>query len=259
MVNERPKVGLALSSGAIRGFAHLGVLQVFEEEGIPIDMIGGTSAGSLIGGLYALGQELKYLRKLATNIKWEHLTDLTLPRRGLVAGKRLLDFLRVITHDKTFDDLLIPFVAVATDIERGEPVILKSGSVAEAIRASSSIPGIYVPFKKEGRLLVDGALVDRIPISLVKEMGADMVIAVDVGFSIGRTRLKNIFEIMIQASDIMMREISREGWIDADIIIRPEVAHLPAMDLGLADVMIQAGIDAARKMVPEIKQMTGVG
>lgn len=259
MTDERIKIGLALSSGAIRGFSHLGVLQVFEEEGIPVDIIAGTSAGSLVGGLYALGIELKYLIQLATNIKWEHFTDLTIPKRGLILGKRFLDFLHVLTQNKTFDDVKIPFAAVATDIERGEPVIFRSGSIAEAIRASSSIPGIYVPYRKDGRLLVDGALVDRVPISLVREMGADIVIAVDVGFGIGRTRLKNIFEILLQASDIMMREISRERWLDADIIIRPEVGHLPAMDLGLAEVMIEAGISAARKMIPEIKQMIGVG
>ncbi|AZR72736.1 esterase [Anoxybacter fermentans] len=258
MEEGRPKIGLALSSGAVRGLAHLGVIEVFEKEGIPIDMIAGTSAGSLVGGLYALGLELKYLKQLALNIRWEHITDITIPRRGLVAGNKLLEFLRFLTQDKTFDQLKIPFTAVATDIERGERVLINSGSVAEAIRASTSIPGIYVPFKKDGRLLVDGAITDRIPIGVVKDMGADVVIAVDVGFNIGYSKLSNIFEILIQSSDIMLREISRERWTDADILIQPAVNHLPAMDLNYAEEIIQAGIDAARNMLPEIKKMTGV-
>lgn len=259
ITKKRPKVGLALSSGAIRGLAHLGVLEVFEKEGIPIDLIAGTSAGSLIGGLYALGQELKYLHQLATKLKWEHLTDLTFSRRGLVAGKKLLDFLNLLTQGKTFEDLQIPFIAVATDIELGEPVLLKSGSVAEAIRASSSIPGIYNPFEKNGRLLVDGALVDRIPINVVKDMGADIVIAVDVGFGIGESKLKNVFEILVQASDIMMRELSRKHWLDADIIIQPSVGQFPAMDLRMADVIIKAGVEATKPLIPEIKKKIGVG
>lgn len=259
MTEKRPKVGLALSSGAIRGLAHLGVLEVLETEGIPIDLIAGTSAGSLIGGLYALGQELKHLQKLAINLKWEHLTDLTFSRRGLVAGNKLLDFLNLLTQQKSFADLQIPFTAVATDIELGEAILLRSGSVAEAIRASSSIPGIYHPFEKDGRLLVDGALVDRIPISVVKDMGADVVIAVDVGFGIGESKLKNIFEILVQASDIMMRELSRKRWLDADIIIRPQVGQFPAMDLKNADLIIKAGVDATQPLIPEIKKMIGVG
>ena len=258
MRKERPKVGIALCSGAIRGMAHIGVLEVFEEAGIPVDMIAGTSAGSLVGGLYALGLELKYLKQLATNIRWEHISDLTVPRRGLIAGKKFLDFLKFLTQNKTFEDLEIPFKAVATDIERGERIVLESGSVAEAIRASTSIPGIYVPFEKDGRLLVDGAIVDRIPISLVKEMEADIIIGVDVGFNIGYSKLNNIFEILIQTTDIMVREVSRERWIDADILIKPEVGQYPGMDMSNADKIIQAGREAAEKEIDNIKKLIGV-
>lgn len=257
-MTKRPKIGLALSSGAIRGMAHLGVLQVFEEEGIPIDMIAGTSAGSLIGGLYALGHELKYLIQLAENLKWEHLTDITVPRQGFVAGKRLLDFLQVLTKNKTFNDLQIPFVAVAADLANGKRVLLKSGSIAEAIRASSSIPGIYVPYTLKGRMLVDGAIIDRIPISVVKDMGADIVIAVDVGYAVLKEKPTTIFEILFQASDIMMREISREKLVIADVLIRPEVGQFSSMDLSNSGEIIQAGVDAARKILPRIRKMTGV-
>ncbi len=259
MTKDRPKVGLALSSGALRGLAHLGVIGVLEEEEIPIDLVAGTSAGSLVGGLYAVGHKIKYLKQLANNIKWEHLADLTIPKRGLVAGNRFLDFLQFITHGVNFDQLKIPFTAVATDLERGERVLINSGSVAEAIRASTSIPGIYVPFYKDNRLLVDGACVDRIPISVVKDMGADFVIAVDVGFGIGNSKLSNIFEILIQASDILSREISREQWIEADILIQPQVGQFPAMDFCYASKIIEAGVESAKKVVPKIKEMLGVG
>lgn len=259
MAEGRPKVGLALSSGAIRGFSHMGVLQVFEEEGIPVDIIAGTSAGALVGGLYAMGHEIKYLQQLALNIRWEHVTDITIPRRGFVAGKKLLAFLRLITKGKKIEDLSIPFAAVATDIQNGERVVFKKGPLAEAIRASTSIPGIYIPYQKDGRMLVDGAVVDRIPISIVRELGAEIVIGVDVGFSIGHAKLNSIFEVLLQTSDIMAREISRERWIDADLLIRPSVSHLSAMDLNNTEQIIQAGVEATRNLIPELKKLTGVG
>ena len=258
MEMRRPKVGLALSSGAIRGLAHLGAIQVFEEEGIPIDIITGTSAGALVGGLYALGHQIKYLKQLACNIKWEHVTEIAIHKKGLVAGNRLLEFLRILTQDRTFDDLNIPFAAVATDLRTGEKVILNTGPVAEAIRASISIPGIYVPFQKDGRLLCDGAVVDRIPITLAREMGADVVVAIDIGFGIGTSKLSNIFEILLQASDITTRELSKLSWEYADVLIEPKVSHLPAMDLRKAEELIEAGIAAARVKIPEIKKLIGV-
>lgn len=258
METTRPKVGLALSSGAIRGLAHLGALQVFEEEHIPIDFIAGTSAGALVGGLYALGHQIKYLKQLACSIKWEHVTELTIHKKGLVAGNRLLDFLRILTQDRTFAEVHIPFNAVATDLKNGEKVILNSGSVAEAIRASISIPGIYVPFHKDGKILCDGAVVDRIPINVVRDMGADIVIAIDIGFGIGTSKLSNIFEILLQASDITTRELSKLSWENADVLIEPKVSHISAVDLRRSSELIEAGIAAARAKIPEIKKLIGV-
>lgn len=259
-MERRPRVGLALSSGAVKGLAHLGVLQVLEEEGIPIDCIAGTSAGSLVGGLYACGHEIKYLKQLACSIKWEHISEVTIPKKGLILGNRFLDFLKVLTQNKTFDQLKLPFAAIATDIRMGEAVLLNEGLVAEAIRASTSIPGIYVPFNRNGQMLVDGAVVDRIPITTVRKMGADIVIAVDVGFEIGTARLNNIFEILIQASDIMQREICKHYWPEADVMIEPAVSQYSGMDLRKADELIEAGSEAARAKIPEIKKLlTGVG
>lgn len=260
LMERRPKVGLALSSGAVKGLAHLGVLQVFEEEGIPIDFIAGTSAGSLVGGLYACGQELKYLKQLACSIKWEHISEVTIPKKGLILGNRFLDFLKVMTQNKTFDQVNIPFAAIATDIRTGEAVLMNDGLVAEAIRASTSIPGIYAPFQRNGQMLVDGAVVDRIPITTVRKMGADLVIAVDVGFGIGSAKLSNIFEILIQASDIMQREICKHCWPQADVLIEPAVSQFSGMDLRKANELMEAGMEATRAKIPEIKNLlTGVG
>lgn len=259
MSGNRPKVGLALSAGAVRGLSHLGTIQVLEEEGIPIDLIAGTSAGSLVGGLYALGHEVKYLKQLACSINWEHISDLTIPKKGLIAGNRFLEFLRVLTQNKTFAETKLPFACVAADIRTGEEVVMNMGSVAEAIRASTSIPGIYCPYFHDGRMLVDGAVVNRIPINVARQMGADVVIAVDVGFGIGSSKVSNIFEILMQASDIMAREISRFHWPNADVLIQPEVGHISAMDLRKAQILIDMGAEATRAKIPEIKKLIGVG
>ena len=178
------KFGLALGSGSARGMAHIGVIQILEAYHIPIDMIAGTSIGSVVGAVYATGASVGKMKKAALAMKHRKtfgLFDPTIPRSGLISGNRAEEILNSIAlQDKTFDDLKIPFTAVATDIKSGAKVILNQGSVIKAVRASISIPGIFTPVKYQDYYLVDGGLVDPVPVDVVEKMGADIIIAVSL-------------------------------------------------------------------------------
>jgi len=179
-VNRR-RVGLALGGGGARGIAHVGVLRVLEQEKIPVDCIAGTSAGSFVGAAYAAGLRGDQLLKLALEIKWRHIARPVWPRHGFFSFARMESYITSLMGDLTFGDLEIPYAAVTADLKTGERVVLKEGRVAPAVRASCSVPGIVTPVPLNGRLLVDGGIVDNLPISVVRELGADVVIAVGLG------------------------------------------------------------------------------
>lgn len=178
------KFGLALGSGSARGMAHIGVIQVLEAYHIPIDMIAGTSIGSVVGSLYAAGASIKQLKEAALSMKWSKtisLMDPTIPHSGLLSGNRVEKHLKeLFLNDKTFDDLKIPFATVATDIDTGAKVILNQGNVLKAVRASLPIPGIFAPVKYHNYYLVDGGVVDPVPVDLLQQMGANIIIAVSL-------------------------------------------------------------------------------
>ncbi len=178
------KFGLALGSGSARGMAHIGIIQVLEAYHIPIDMIAGTSIGAVVGSVYATGASVEQMKEAALAMKQRGsfaIFDPTIPRSGLISGNRAEEILNSIAlQDKTFDDLKIPFAAVATDIKTGAKVILNQGSVIKAVRASISIPGIFTPVKYQDYYLVDGGVVDPVPVDVVQKMGADIIIAVSL-------------------------------------------------------------------------------
>ena len=181
---ENPKVGLALSSGTARGLAHIGVLKALEEESIPIDMISGTSAGALVGACYAKEKKAKALEELALGIDWKrmaHLIDLNLIVlwKGFVQGQKVKSFLRSIIGDVRFEDLQIPLAIVATDIDSMEEIVIKEGSVIEAVRASISLPAVFTPMKWNNRFLIDGGVVNPLPVDVARNIGAEIVIAVN--------------------------------------------------------------------------------
>jgi NTE family protein len=183
LVNDKTKIGYALGGGAARGLSHIGVLKVLHDHGISPDIIAGTSIGALIGALYAGGLEPNEIEKLALGLDWKkliYLADLTLPLNGLFQGKRVVSLLRSIIGDSTFSQLRCAFACITTDIISGEQVVLREGSLIEAVRASISIPGIFTPVALNGRYLVDGGLVNSVPVSVCREMGAQYVIGVKV-------------------------------------------------------------------------------
>jgi len=261
----RKKVGLALGGGAARGLAHVGVLEVLEKEGILIDMIAGTSAGALIGALYAQGKDAGQIKNLVIDMvsrKFFFLADLTL----LIKGRKIKDQMRLIIGDVEFSDLKMPFACVATDIGTGDEVIIKHGSVLEGIRASASIPVIFPIVKWEGRYLVDGGLVNPVPVGVLREMGADFIIAVNVIPDI-RDRVQqaskeqkepkepNIFNVIMRTIHIVNYRAVRSSLEGADLVIEPDEAHIGFGDFHRAQECFLQGELAAQAAIPEIKKL----
>jgi NTE family protein len=254
-LKREPKIGLALGSGGARGFAHLGVLKVLSEEGIPISMIAGSSMGALVGSFYATGLGFDHLYKLATLFKRKYYLDFTVPKMGFIAGNRVKDFIKVFTRGKHIEDLDIPLSIVATDLYEGKKVVFTKGPVADAVRASIAIPGIFVPEKIDGKLLIDGGVIDRIPVSVVKEMGADLVIAVDVSHVKKTEEITSIFDVILQSLDIMQDELVHHRKIASDIMIRPHVEQYSSRAFKNIKEIIEIGENEARKHINEIKEL----
>lgn len=258
------RVGLALGSGAARGIAHIGVLEVLQREGIPIDMIAGSSIGAAIGALYAQGKDINIIKGLVLDLRRRQLAslvDLALPKSGFIQGKRIKNLLEVVIgHDTQFSDLKIPFACVATDLETGGGVVFKNGSVMEAVRASISIPIIFTLVSHEGRYLVDGGLANPVPVSVVKEMGADFVIAVNVIPDTSakvhqaiETRVPSIFTVAMQSIYITTYSLVKASLREADIVIEPQLTHIGYGDFHQAKQCISLGQEAAEKVVSQIK------
>lgn len=249
-----PKVGLALGSGGARGFAHLGVIKVLKEEGISIDLIAGSSMGALVASFYGAGLDVDRLYKLSRVFKRKYYLDFTVPKMGFIAGKRVKELIRIFTHGKMIEELDIPIGIVATDLVSGEKVVFKKGPVAEAVRASIAIPGIFVPEKLDGRLFVDGGVVDRIPVSVAKEMGADIVVAVDVSHVKFNSDITSIFDVIIQSIDIMQMELVANREVASDVMIRPRVEMYDSKAFTNIEEIITIGEEEAKKHIDRIKQ-----
>jgi NTE family protein len=264
------KVGLALSGGAARGLAHVGVISVLHQEGIPIDMIAGTSAGAIIGAVYARDRDIERMKKHALDPAWKKrapMIDPSFPRTGFIKGRKIEKLLEsVLGGNIEFKDLQIPFACVTTDIHTGEEIVINSGSVTEAIRASISLPGIFTLVKREGRYLVDGGLTTPVPVEVVRQMGADFIIAVNVNPDVsGRidksdTRPRkaqkppNIFQVLIQSIYITTYSLTKNSLENADVVIEPDTADISAGEFRRTPELITLGEQAAAKAIPEIKK-----
>jgi len=250
---ERPKIGLALGSGAAKGYAHIGVLKVLEREGIPVDLITGSSIGSLIGALYASGMGIKMVEQLAREIKRRQWVDLTIPKTGLIAGNKIEGIIKLLTKGKNFEELDIPLGVIVCDLTTKSSILINSGNVAEAVRASISIPGIFQPIKKDGHIIVDGGVLERVPARQARTMGADIVIGVELGFS-GNIPIRNIYDVLIQTFDVMGREIQKLKNYDADILITPDLSDIDALAFNQVEKSIKEGEKATEDKLPEIRE-----
>lgn len=253
----RKKVGLALSGGAARGFAHLGVVKALAEHQIPIDFIAGTSAGSIVGAAVACALNVDEIIEIGKKMSWFKVSGFPYSTRGLLSNAPMGDLLRKNLPFENIEDLPIPFAAVACALETGEEIVLKEGDLPDAIRASCAIPGVFVPVPYEGKNLIDGGVVSLVPTKTVKKMGAEVVIAVDVNAA-GATywSAPNTFlGVLFQSAMLLLRTAGKSQHYRADVVIIPQIAHLRPDEIGKMEEFIKLGEEAAQAKMDEIKKL----
>lgn len=257
-----PSVGLALGAGSARGLAHIGVLKILREAGVQVDLIAGCSMGALIGGMVACGISCEEIARIASRISRLRMlsyTDPTLPVRGLLSGQRIQSFLSGHFRDRAIEDTSIPFVAAATDILTGEEVVLDSGPMIDGIRASISIPAVFVPHEVCGRFLVDGGLVNPVPVDYLRLAGIEVCIAVNVVPRVDRKYIEKptAIDVLLNAFDIMEHRIILSRNQPADIEIYPEVDQVSGIEFWRAKELIRLGEEAARERIDGILEAIG--
>jgi NTE family protein len=256
--SPKPKIALVLGGGAARGFAHVGVIRALEQEKIPIDMIVGTSVGSLIGAIYASNVNSFELEWTAFSLEKDQIFDYGIfsafTSMGFAKGDKLEEFVKSKVPVANIEDLKLPFAAIATDLNRGTRVVLDHGSVAKAVHASSAIPGVFSPVDHQGKLLVDGGVIENVPSSVAWERGADIVIAVDISQNVINFNVTNLIDVMLQAVTIMSSENVKYMRKNADVLITPAVGDVGMLDFTQKKRCMQAGIEAAQKAMPDIKK-----
>jgi NTE family protein len=252
----RPGIGLALGGGFARGYAHLGVLRVLEEQQIPISCIAGSCIGSILGAAYASGAALPRIIEKCREIRFRDFARWRVSRFGLASNDRLGALVQRFFDSRQFEDLVIPTAIVATDLGTGDPVVFKQGSLAEAIRASCAFPGLFEPIQIGTRYLADGGLVAPVPTRAARELGAQIVVGITVGLHDGeRGAPSNIFQVVSRALSAAQKH-QLESWErHADIVLRPSVQSLAWDDFERIDEAIEAGATAARSALPKLRKL----
>jgi NTE family protein len=249
-----PRIGLALGGGAARGFAHVGVIMVLEQAGILPEFIAGTSAGAVVGAIYAAGYRSADLQRIAGQLAEADVRDFVLPDRGFLGGDRLQSFINRAVQDRPIEKLNIRFAAVATDLQSGEGVVFRRGDTGLSVRASSAVPGVFRPTIVGDRRMVDGGLTHPIPVRAARALGAELVIAVDISSQPQFARLGDSIDILLQTFTIMGRALGATELAEADVVIRPAVGQLRATDFQSRKLAIAEGQRAAREALPEIRR-----
>jgi NTE family protein len=252
-VPPKPRIALVLGGGAARGFAHVGVIKVLEAQGIVPDVVVGTSAGSVVGALYAGGFSGFELQKLALEMDDAAISDWTLLGRGLMKGELLANYINRVLNNRPIEKLSKPFAAVATDLRDGSPIAFRSGNTGLAVRASSAVPGVFEPVKIGGHEYVDGGLVSPVPVKIARSLGVDLVIAVDISARPKSTPMDGLFDVLLQTVTIMTQSLSRYETPLADVVIRPAAAAIGPADFRDKNLAILEGERAAQTAIPEIR------
>ncbi len=253
----KPKIGLALGGGAARGFAHIGVIKMLESQGIVADYVVGTSAGAVVGSLYAAGNDAFTMQKLAQQLDEKIFADWTLGGRGFLKGEALQDFINQHLNKRTLEKLNKPFATVATDLNTGERVVFRTGDTGLAVRASAAVPGIFQPAQFSGKSYVDGGLTSPVPVQAAREMGADFVIAVDISARPEGQPIDSVTAIIWQTTTIMGKAIATNELKGADIVIRPKLPYVKSWDFTARNEAMLEGERAALAAIPAIKQKLG--
>lgn len=252
------KIGLALGGGAARGFAHIGVIKALESQGIVPELVVGTSAGSLVGALYAAGNNGFALQRLALDMDEAAISDWSVPlfakSSGVLKGEALQGYVNKAVNNVPLERLRIPFGAVATDLQSGAPILFRRGNTGLAVRASSAVPGVFQPVKIGERLYVDGGLVAPVPVRFARDMGADFVIAVNISAQPDVQQASSSVEVLLQTFAIMGQRLNFHDLKEADIVIQPNLGAMKGNDFNSRNLAILAGEQAAFAMMENIKQ-----
>ncbi|MFC1731712.1 patatin-like phospholipase family protein [candidate division KSB1 bacterium] len=283
-MTKKKKIGLALGGGGARGCSHIGVIKALEEAGIQIDCVAGTSIGSFIGGVYAAG-DIKKLEKILLETTWKDVVkhfDPVLPTKGFFEGKKIVKLLKAILPNPNFKNARIPYAAVATDLTSGKEVVIKNGSIIKAIRASIAIPSIITPLKWKNRYLIDGGVVNPLPINVIQQMEADIVIAVDLNHSFVKEKkiskgsrknrkiplsgkitswltpnYPNIIDVVENSIFVMQDQITQKNLLKfkPDFLIQPSLGSSGVFDFHKAKEMIEEGYKQGKKIIPKLKRL----
>lgn len=255
---RQPRIGLALGGGAARGFAHIGVIKVLESQGIVPDLVVGTSAGSVVAAMYAAGNNGYALQKMALDMDEGTISDWSLPffskTSGVLKGEALQSYVNKMVNQANIEKLKKPFGAVATDLNTGAPILFQRGNTGLAVRASSAVPGVFQPVKINDRYYVDGGLVSPVPVRFAREMGADIVIAVNISSTPEVQSSANSLEVLLQTFTIMGQSLNFFELKNADVVIRPELPGMKGSDFNGRNLAILAGEKAANAMIPSVKE-----
>lgn len=251
---KKPVIALVLGSGGARGYAHIGVIEVLEQHGIRPDFIVGTSAGSIVGSIYASGKSAIQLRQIALDMKVGDVRDFKIGMKGFFDGQKVEDYVNKQIDQTPLEKMKIPMYVVATELKNGEKTIFNYGNTGQAVRASVSIPSMFIPTKIQGKEYVDGGLVSPVPVDIAKQLGADIVIAVDILAQPVNTETTNVWGLFNQNINIMQNRLAAEELKNADIVIQPDLrekAHI--FDVKGRQDTIQAGIDAANQRMHDLE------
>lgn len=251
------KIALALGGGAARGFAHIGVIKALEAQGIYPDIVVGTSAGSVVGALYASGYNGFALQKIALEMDETTISDWAIPflskAPGVLKGEALQSYVNKAVHNQPIEKLKIPFGAVATDLKTGQPILFRRGNTGMAVRASSAVPGVFQPVTIAGRTYVDGGLVAPVPVRFAKEMGAEFIIAINISSATDQAATASSVDVLLQTFTIMGQRLNQLELKDADIVITPALASMGGADFNGRNLAVLAGEQAAAKAMADIK------
>ena len=251
---KRPVVALVLGSGGARGYAHIGVIEVLEKQGIHPDFIVGTSAGSIVGSIYASGKTAAELHEVALNLKPNDVRDVDVSLKGFFNGQKVENYINRQVNNTPLQNLKIPMYVVATELKNGEKTVFNYGNTGQAVRASTAIPSMFVPTKIGDTEYVDGGLVSPVPVQVARDLGADIVIAVDILAQPIHTETSNVWGLFNQNINIMQGRLAEEELKKADIVIQPDLkekAHI--FDVTGREMAIQAGVDAANEKVADLQ------
>ena len=252
-----PKFALVLGGGAARGFAHIGVIQVLEESGLKPNMVLGTSAGSVVAAIYASGKTGAQLQRIADVMDQSALTDwnMSLLKRGMMRGDALERFIRQQTGFKNIEQLPLPLGVVATDLQTGEGILFQKGDIGTAVHASSAVPSIFEPVKVGGKEYVDGGLVSPVPVRYARQMGADIVLAVDISSAPEGNPSDDMFKILLQTFNIMSKSINSFELAKADIVVRPSLLGVSSIEFANRQQSIDAGRAAMKQALPKLRAL----